>query len=412
MVSALSVLLCCCLWFSALSLNASAASDEGVLFVSDMTTVLQKTVKEGSTETTYNVPFTEAKFVQDGILFHSFMADDPSFWGKGHKKILNSFDITNVVSGHSYTLRFYHYICSYYTVKVLINSTNVYEEVFREHKTHFTDVTFKMPDNLSSNTAHISISFIVPESVGHDVSNPTTYRISEEIEFNDNTDNPGWLGKILKKFSELGDRIGNFFTSLYSSISALGDRIGVWFSDLGKSIGKFFTDLWNNLRQSFADVGRWFQELGDKIGQWFKELGDKIGGFFVDLYNDIIQGLKDLFIPADDYFDNYMQKTKDWAKLRFGFLYTAGELMLDVVMDLKDLLRDDYQFTIPEAQFTLNGQTYTLWEAYTVPMKEYINTNTFMKVAYGTYITLLSSFALAFALFSYAQRVFAKIMAN
>lgn len=385
------MLLCCCLWFSALSLNASAASDDGVLYMSDFSASMARN-NQGA-----HYPFEDGVVTYGKEIMHYFHCTDPSFYANGETKVLMASEITDVSSGHKYTLKFKHAVnyTGSYSIKILINSTNVYEEDFpKSQSVRFTDVTFTMPDNISSNTASVIIIMTIPDVFGYGINGENVrYLISEEIIFNDDTDNPGWLGRILKKINDLGDRIGGWFVKL-------GDRIGGFFTDLGKSIGGFFTDLWENLKQSFKDVG-----------QWFKDLGDRIQGFFVDLYNDIIQGLKDLFIPADDYFSNYMQKTKDWAKARLGFLYTSGELMLDTVMNLKELLRDDYSFVLPAAKFTLNGQTYTLWEDYNVPMKELISTNTFMKVAYGTYKTLLSA-ALAFALFSYAQRVFNKIMAN
>lgn len=124
----------------------------------------------------------------------------------------------------------------------------------------------------------------------------------------------------------------------------------------------------------------------------------------------ILNGLKSLFIPADGYFDAYMEKTKIWASDHFGFLYTCSDLFISTISSIRDMLSDDYVFILPAAEFDLNGQHYVLWNEYTVPMGEYLQ-NKIVKFMYESYCVLVGSIC-AFGLFGYARKVYNKTLAN
>lgn len=124
----------------------------------------------------------------------------------------------------------------------------------------------------------------------------------------------------------------------------------------------------------------------------------------------LLNGLKSLFIPSDGYFDAYMEKTKTWASERFGFLYTAGDLVVSFITNIRDMLKDDFQFVLPAAEFDLNGDHYVLWNEYTVPMSEYLENKT-IKFIYSSYCFILGGIC-SFALLNYAIKVFDKILAN
>lgn len=162
------------------------------------------------------------------------------------------------------------------------------------------------------------------------------------------------------------------------------------------------------------DDSGWFQKILNKINDvWesIKSLPDKIGAFIQNIATDIGEGLKELFIPSEGYFDEYAAKTKAWASEHFGFLYTASDLMLSLVSDLGDLLRDDYSFVLPAAEFDLNGEHYVLWDEYEVPVEQYIKDVPALNFAYSSYLTMLCG-AFAFALFAYARQTYDKIMSN
>lgn len=377
-----------------------------------MSSDMMTSTNTGSGMVLKDYDYTDGIETYNGQLIHWFKAIDPTFYNKDSYKLLVNSQSVSLAPGHDYEMNFFTGLSwkGEYTVTIrIVGHGDVFTHDYKCTETSYTNVTrvrFTAPDSLS-NFSRFIIEISVPEKYQYGSAGENArFMISENFELQDRTDNPSWLYKILKKFDDIGDWFDNLGRSISSGFTALGNKIGGFFDSLKESIGNWF-----------SDVGKWFKEQGEKIQafsdgvkQWFQDLGDKIGGFFTDLYNDLIEGLKSLFIPSEGYFDAYMEKTKTWAAARFGFLYTAADLMSSMVTDLQGLLRDDFSFVLPAAKFTLNGTTYTLWEAYTLPMGELLQNN-YMNYAYGLYKTLLGS-ACAFALFKYAQHVFDKVMAN
>lgn len=377
-----------------------------------MSSDMMTSTNTGSGMVLKDYDYTDGIETYNGQLIHWFKAIDPTFYNKDSYKLLVNSQSVSLAPGHDYEMNFFTGLSwkGEYTVTIrIVGHGDVFTHDYKCTETSYTNVTrvrFTAPDSLS-NFSRFIIEISVPEKYQYGSAGENArFMISENFELQDRTDNPSWLYKILKKFDDIGDWFDNLGRSISSGFTALGNKIGGFFDSLKESIGNWF-----------SDVGKWFKEQGEKIQafsdgvkQWFQDLGDKIGGFFTDLYNDLIEGLKSLFIPSEGYFDAYMEKTKIWAAARFGFLYTAADLMSSMVTDLQGLLRDDFSFVLPAAKFTLNGTTYTLWEAYTLPMGELLQNN-YMNYAYGLYKTLLGS-ACAFALFKYAQHVFDKVMAN
>lgn len=384
------MLLCCCLLFSVLSLSASAADLNPADFtIEDAYFLLSNN---------YMVDIKDKVEVSSSGEFVQYIfPNSDNYFPDGTPSCraleLRLLDNINIRPDHEYHLSFdYKWrvnVSHHVSVRLEVRDSsgkyysgkNMFIDDSSDYGLRKVDFNFKLSS--SELPDGYTVKFLInAESMGHFTTYYETFYISNPVILDDIDDDSGWFQRILNAIKELPEKI-------VGAIKAIPE-----------AIGKFFTDLWNNLKQQFENIGQWFSDLGDKIGQ-----------FFVDLYNDIIEGLKSLFVPRDGYFDEYISKIKDWASDRFGFLYTAGDLTLSIVTDLKDLLRDDYNFVIPAAKFTLEGQTYTLWDAYTVPMSEYINSNSFMKTAYGMYKTLLMA-GLAFAVFSYAQRVFDKVISN
>lgn len=374
--------------------------------VSDMSVFMQRVYSVDGSTRYDSYGFIDGIENVNGVNVHWYSATDPSYYAKGGKKLTNVVDTTGFTAGHEYEMVFYtgsNYSMPpagiSYHLRIRIGGNLVYDElILPTNKIAKTSFHFTMPDVVSTDT-RVNIEMEVPEqfaigSTGSFVGK-VKYYVSEDIIFTDLTENPSWLGKILQRFSDLGDSIRN-----------LGTTIGSFFTNLGESIGGFFSDLWANIKQKFDDLKQWFNDLGDRISGFFDDLKLKIETKIQESVDEI----KSWFIPSDGYFDSYMEKTKMWAAERFGFLYTAADLMSSMVTDLQGLLRDDYLFVLPAAKFTLDGTTYTLWEAYTLPMDDLLQ-NIYMKYAYGLYKTLLGA-ACAFALFKYAQSVFDKVMAN
>lgn len=272
-LSMLLVVLCllsCCSFYSFAADDSLNIDDFSYLMGS------KAEVDTGVTETLY-YPVSYEDVTFKGVAMRGFYCEDTNFYDRDHTKILTVFEVTEVSPGHEYEMDFYTGINFNvsnigYTVIVTVEGTEIFNRVFltNVNKDHIK-IKFTMPSSVTDSTT-VGIEFSVPVrySYGSTEGQKPRYYISREIGFVDTTDNPSWLGKILNKFSELGDTIGGFF-------DGLGDRIGGFFEEQKQKI----QDFSNN-------VGQWFTDLGNNIKQWFIDLGEDIGEFFTMLKNYLL----------------------------------------------------------------------------------------------------------------------------
>ena len=212
--------------------------------------------------TTDYYTFTKTTFVSNGISCNYYKPNDyASFWPQGAVKIMSAFESPPLVAGHEYQLTFATGVNfnANTLIEVYLNSTKLYSETISGTGAKEISISFTAPDFSTADTS-IRIECSVGEAYGYgQAGQDAGFLLSKEIGFNDNTDNPGWLGKILQNFTNLGDRISGFFSGLADSISG-------FFSDLKQSIVNQF----NNVKQ------------------WFVDLGQDIKGFFTSLKNYLL----------------------------------------------------------------------------------------------------------------------------
>lgn len=77
-------------------------------------------------------------------------------------------------------------------------------------------------------------------------------------------------------------------------------------------------------------IGGFFSDLGDKLGSWFDKLGEKlkeIGEFIIDIPGNIIdlleKLLKKLFIPDEGFFDSQVQEVRQKFAFADSIIGTA-----------------------------------------------------------------------------------------
>lgn len=212
--------------------------------------------------TTDYYTFTKTTLVSNGISCNYYKPNDyANFWPKGAVKIMSSFESPPLVAGHEYELSFatgVNFVADT-LIEVFVNSQKLYSETISGFGAKEISISFTAPDFATSDTS-IRIECSISEAYGYgSAGQDAGFLLSKEIGFNDNTDNPGWLGKILQNFTNLGDRISGFFSGLTDSISG-------FFSDLKQSV----VDQFNNVKQ------------------WFIDLGEDIKGFFTSLKNYLL----------------------------------------------------------------------------------------------------------------------------
>ena len=254
----LSVFLLCVFLVSFCSFSVFAEN----LNADDFSVLLgRQTENSAGGVTTEYYTFTTSSTVSNGIPCNYYNAVDyANFWTRGAVKILSAFDSPPLVAGHEYQLTFATGVSfnAKTLIEVFLNSTKLYSETISGTGAKEISINFTAPDFATDSTS-IRIECSISEIYGYGVNNNAGFLLSKEIGFNDNTDNPGWLGKILQNFTNLGDRISSFFSGLTDSISG-------FFSDLKQSIVNQF----NNVKQ------------------WFVDLGEDIKGFFTSLKNYLL----------------------------------------------------------------------------------------------------------------------------
>lgn len=342
---ALIVFLAVLLLFSFFSFSVSAED----LNTGDFSVLMgRETPNTAGGVTTDYFSFSVVEVNSGGAPCYGYVPNDYSnFWKSGAVKLLTAFESTPLVAGHDYALDFYAGISftTNFDVIVKFGSQQVFSQTLRSSQVaqHIT-ASFTAPDFISSET--ITIELRVPSNTSYGTAT-TRFYVSRTISLTDVTDNPGWLGKILQHFTDLGDRISGFFSNLAESI-------GSFFSSLGDRISGFFTDLWQNIKAKFDDLKQWFQDLGDRIQ-----------GFFVDLYNDIVDGLKKLFIPSDGYFESKKTELESFCTEHFGALYQAPTVLVDFIRKFTTISPQEPGITLPAIEFNFKGKHYQLTEAYT-----------------------------------------------
>lgn len=344
---ALTVFLAVLLIFSFFSFSVSAED----LNAGDFSVLLgRETPNSTGGVTTDYYTFTTSSFSSNGINCNFYQPQNyADFWAKGAVKIMSAFDAPKMIAGHEYQLTFATGVNfnAKTVIKVFLGSQKIYENSVSGTGAKEVSVNLTAPE-VVTNSEQVRIECSVSGDYGYgSAGQEAGFLLSKEIGWNDNTDNPGWLGKILQKFTDLGDRISGFFSNLAESI-------GSFFSSLGDRISGFFTDLWNNIKAKFDDLKQWFQDLGDRIQ-----------GFFVDLYNDIVDGLKKLFIPSDGYFESKKTELETFCTEHFGALYQAPTILVDFIRKFTTISPQEPAITLPAIEFNFQGKHYQLTEAYT-----------------------------------------------
>lgn len=317
----------------------SVYADDTVVSMSSASVQLQRQVVEGSTTSTYNYAHTDGIEIWRGETCHYYKAVDLAYYASGANKLLNAFSHTGLEAGHEYEMSFgvgINFVCDF-SLKIYVGDSCIYDEKLpKDGNLHKIKAKFTSPNVVSSSTS-IRIYLTVDKlyNYGADGQN-VKYYFTEEIKFNDRTDNPSWLGKILDRFGEVGDSIRN-----------LGTTIGNFFDGLGEKIGGFFKDLMANIKQKFDDLKTWIDGLGENIKQWFMDLGNDISEFFTMLKNYLLYFQHPVTVNADGVligkdgkpvytnpFDSAIDKVKetvdDWLTKINDFVDGMEQSRLDV----------------------------------------------------------------------------------
>lgn len=98
---------------------------------------------------------------------------------------------------------------------------------------------------------------------------------------------------------------------------------------------------------------------------------EKLEDVKTGIINGIIEGLKNLFIPSDDFFKSYFDDLYSWFGERLGFLSFPIDLLAELAEMFLGSSSTDCILTLPS--FSISG--FTLWEESTFNLTSFLNEN-------------------------------------
>ena len=197
-------------------------------------------------------------------------------------------------------------------------------------------------------------------------------------------DPDGWLGglidSIIEGINELIDGIGNIATNIAS---------------LPSNIASALTNLFGQVVSAVTSIG------------------DQITNALTILGNFLIDGLKQLFIPSDDYFSTTASDLMSWFEDHLGLLVYPFTLVTDLASRIAAISDTEPTLTFPELSFDMDGEEYTFIEETQVNLfdqfgPEGSESRTTFETLHGYYLTLADA-AIAGALALLAWRKFDQI---
>lgn len=142
----------------------------------------------------------------------------------------------------------------------------------------------------------------------------------------------GILSGLFDWVKKISDKVGDGYENVKDGFS----NIGGWLSDLFNSIvdgfsniGNWLSDLFDSMIEGFSNIGNWLKNLFDSIiegfsniGKWFAELPSK-------LWEVISNGLKNLFVPDNEYMVDYSTNWDNMLSDRLGAVYQVVNVIDD-----------------------------------------------------------------------------------
>lgn len=129
--------------------------------------------------------------------------------------------------------------------------------------------------------------------------------------------------------------------------------------------------------------------------------------FFVyKLIDLLIEALKNLFIPGDEFFNNYFNELKEWFSNRFGFLAYPLDLVLDILNRILNINFTEPAFNIPEIKEPITNTN--LISATSFNFNTLLENST-LKTVHDIYLILVDA-VIIFALVNLAKLKFEEVM--
>lgn len=106
-------------------------------------------------------------------------------------------------------------------------------------------------------------------------------------------------------------------------------------------------------------------ELQDYPGK----IANAIGGFFTSLGTTLLDGIKELFLPREGFFDDYFEDMGTYFDEHFGFLSSVLSIFTDLLQAIYDSEATPEGFVFPELKY----MEYTLIEEQTINLEDFVS---------------------------------------
>lgn len=194
-------------------------------------------------------------------------------------------------------------------------------------------------------------------------------------------DPDGWLGglidSIIEGINEVIDGISNVATNV---------------ANLPSNIAGALTSLFNKVVSAVTSIG------------------DQITNALVTLGNFIIDGLKQLFIPSDGFFESVANDLSTFFSDRLGLLLYPFDFLVNLGDRIAGLQTSEPTCTIPEIAYTdSDDNKYVLIAGQTLNVYDLVGRNDIIIGMHQTYLTVMDGI-IAFTLLSLCWKRFDHII--
>lgn len=194
-------------------------------------------------------------------------------------------------------------------------------------------------------------------------------------------DPDGWLGGLI-------DSIIEGINEVIDGISNVAQNV----ASLPSNIAGALTSLFNKVVSAVTSIG------------------DQITNALVTLGNFIIDGLKQLFIPSDGYFESVANDLSSFFSDRLGLLLYPFDFLVNLGDRIAGLQTSEPTCTIPEIAYTDGDDNqYVLIEGQTLNVYELVGRNDIIIGMHEIYLTVMDGI-IAFTLLSLCWKRFDHII--
>lgn len=189
--------------------------------------------------------------------------------------------------------------------------------------------------------------------------------------------------------------LGGLIDSIIEGINTVIEGI----SNVAQNIASLPSNVANALRGLFQQVVSAVTSIGDQITNALVSLG-----------NFIIDGLKQLFIPSDGYFESVANDLSTFFSDRLGLLLYPFDFLVSLGDRIAGLQTSEPTCTIPEIAYTdSEDNKYVLIEGQTLNVYEFVGRNDIIVGMHQTYLTVMDGI-IAFTLMALCWKRFDHII--